>query len=336
MLPASRDLSRAHDELVIEVRLKRRERLDLHLLRALGWRSRTRIQRLIASGRVTVNDGAVKASQRVCGGDRIRVALDGGGEERLPGAIALPAPFWEDPYLVAVDKPPGRLVHPVGRAVGGTIVNEIHHRYRALNERGRRPVIPKLCHRLDRDTSGVLLIAKLDFVRRRLQEAFEEDRVEKEYWAVVEGRLAVPSFEVLLPIRATLDRSRAAGNRLARVDCAGKPAHTLIEWIATGPGFSLVRCRPRTGRQNQIRAHLAAAGHPILGDVGFGSDAEHWCSGPGGSLPFPGRALLHSAALRFPHPVWGIARTLRRSPPADFAPYLAASDLSCGKPSRSP
>ncbi len=323
MLPSNRDLSRPHDELTVDVRRKRRERLDLHLLRALGWSSRTRIQRLIASGRVRVNGGPAKPAQLVGGGDRIRIVIDGGGEELLPGATPLPEPLWEDPYLVAFDKPPGRLVHPVGRTVGGTVMNELHHRYRDANERGSRPIIPKLCHRLDRDTSGVLLVAKLDSVRRTLQEAFESERVEKEYLAVVEGAVAPERFEVRLPIRVALDRALLAGNRLARVDAGGKAACTRFERLRVGAGFSLVRCRPITGRQNQIRAHLAAAGHPILGDLGYGSDPERWRASHEGSIPFPARPLLHSASLRFPHPVWGSYRTIRAAPHRDFDSFLS-------------
>ena len=124
----------------------------------------------------------------------------------------------------------------------------------------------------------------------------------------------------LLRIVCDLKQTR---NRLARVRADGKPAHTIFERIARSGRWSLIRCRPVTGRQNQIRAHLAAAGYPILGDTGYGSDAERWrreVTDQGGPL-FPGRALLHSVRLRFPHPIWNLPQCVQAPPPADFSPY---------------
>ena len=130
-------------------------------------------------------------------------------------------------------------------------------------------------------------------------------------------------FEIDLPIAVRLDRerSRARGHRLSEVDPAGKRARTLVTCVAAGTGFSVLRCRPRTGRQNQIRAHLAAVGHPILGDIGYGSIPLGGDDAP----PFPERPLLHSAALNFPHPVWGTHHVLRAPPPADFRPFILSS-----------
>lgn len=327
MTPAGRDLSEALTEIVIEVRLRSRARLDLHLQQCLGWKSRSRIQRLIELGRVEVNGHRAKASQRVAEGDRIRVLVvdrptpEPAGEATAAWSI----PFWEDPYLLAVNKPPHCLVHPVGKTVSGTVMNELHARYRSCNRSGRRAVVPKLCHRLDRDTSGVLLVAKTDSARRQVQYAFEGDRVVKEYLAIVEGEPAETHFDVDLPVAVQLDRSRARGNRLATTAPDGKDSLTHFEVLGRLGGVSLIRCQPRTGRQNQIRVHLSAVGHPILGDTGYGSSEARWrsCTAAVSSVAFPERALLHSVSLDFPHPVWGTRTRLNALPPSDFESILA-------------
>lgn len=315
-LPTGRDLSQAHDRVEFRVRESSQERLDRYLLQRLGWKSRNKIQRLIRAGRVTINGETPKIARKIARGDVIRIALDGGGGEVDPGASPLDPPIWEDPYLVAVHKPPHRLVHPVGRTVSGTIINELHHRYRGSHTSGLRPVVPKLCHRLDRETSGLLLVAKCDLARRRLSDDFEHGRVRKTYLAVVEGE--TPNhFDVDVPILAHLDREREQNNRLARAHPDGKWAETGFERLATDGTLSLVRCFPRTGRQNQIRVHLAHAGHAIVGDVGYGSTFE----------TFPEaerRALLHSESLEFSHPIWRLPRTLRAPQPTDFEPFLTA------------
>ncbi|MGE3163702.1 MAG: RluA family pseudouridine synthase [Planctomycetota bacterium] len=332
MRPSGRDLSEKLTELVIEVRLRGRARLDLHLQQCLGWKSRARIQRLIELGRVDVNGQLAKASQRVTEGDRIRVAVVDGPDPTAPHSLPpdWSVPFWEDPYLLAINKPPHCLVHPVGRAVTGTVMNELHARYRSCNRAGQRPVVPKLCHRLDRETSGVLLVAKTDPARREVQRAFEDDRVRKEYLAIVEGEPATDRFDVDLPVAVRLDRGRSKGNRLATTAPDGRASLTHFEVLARLGGIALVRCRPRTGRQNQIRVHLAATGHPILGDTGYGSSAERWARGVGQAIatPFPGRALLHSVGLDFPHPIWGTRCQLNAPPPDDFGALIVAQGIT--------
>lgn len=310
-------------ELLFEVRLHQRQRLDVHLQQCLGWSSRTRIQRLIRLGAVLLNGGPARVASRVQAGDRILVRMVVTGTY-ADAPLPMPAPFWEDPYLLAVDKPAGRLVHPTGRTTRGTIIDELQDRYRALSTVGRRPVALHLCHRLDRETSGVLLVAKTELARRALQRAFEADAVRKEYLAVVEGHPEKGQFEVDLPVAVHLDRARDSGHRLARASPDGKPSLTYFTVLGQGPGYALVRCRPVTGRQNQIRVHLAAAGHPILGDVGFGADPQRFAE-QGGGTPYPARALLHSEHLLFPHPLWAVPVPLRATPPHDFLPFLPGS-----------
>ncbi|MEM7166048.1 MAG: RluA family pseudouridine synthase [Planctomycetota bacterium] len=319
--PEGRDLSTGPPpEFHIDVRLHARERFDLHLQRCLGWPSRTKVQRLIRLGGALLNGARARAASRVGDGDRITVRMIVEGTHRdADETTPLPPPFWEDPYLLAVNKPPGRLVHPTGRTTAGTIINEVHLRYAALTRCGTRPLAPRLCHRLDRDTSGVLLISKNELGRRSLQEAFERGEVRKEYLAVVEGTPEL-SFRIDLPVAVHLDRTRTKGNRLATIGDDGKPSVTLVERLHAAGDYSVVLCRPLTGRQNQIRVHLAAVGHRILGDVGYGSDAAQWQRRS--PIPFPGRPLLHSAQLRFQHPIWRTDTILRAAPAPDFGPFL--------------
>lgn len=325
MEPRGKDLSRDLTELEFEVRLHDRQRLDRYLQQCLGWKSRTKVQKLIELERVRVNGQVARSAHRLSDGDQIHVAMVQTGIQHDPSEEhPLEPPFWQDPYLLALNKPAHRLVHPTGRTLGGTVMNELHELYRGCNERGRRPVVPKLCHRLDRETSGVLLVAKTDPARRSLQAAFEEDRVRKEYLAIVEGE-APATFEIDVPIAVNLDRQVGRGNRLAVGAPDGKAAFTRFRRLACGAGYSVVACHPKTGRQNQIRVHLAHAGHPILGDVGYGSDPANWKPRDPGALPFPDRALLHNARLVVPHPIWLTKLDLRAEAPADMQLFVASA-----------
>lgn len=330
MLPSGRDLSRSFHQVELRVRRTTRTRLDRYLQDRLGWRSRTRVQKLLRLGRVEVNGEVGKPSTRVAVGDLLLVKLNPQGGELDEGAQPLGAPLWQDPWLMAVNKPAGRLVHPVGKTLSGTILNELHQRFRPINDSPGPVMTPRLCHRLDRETSGVLLIAKTIEARRRLQLSFENDEVKKSYVAVVEGEVEEPSFEVDIPVGAHLDRSLPRDNRLARASEDGKASLTRFHTLGRGPGYSIVLCHPITGRQNQIRIHLQSAGHPIVGDTGYGSSEEGFAA-VGGKLPpetaFPERALLHSWKLCFPHPIWRLPYLIEAPLPQDLERFLVASTV---------
>jgi len=323
-LPTGRDLSETVEELSLKVRSSLRERLDQYLLRKLGWSSRTKVQKLIGLGRVSVNDRPGKPALRLLRGDLVRIELLGETSRREVHAPLGP-PLWEDPFLFTISKPPGQLVHPTGKTISGTVIDELHLRYRVLNQRGTRPIVPRLCHRLDRDTSGLLLVAKTLELRRAMQMEFEADRVRKGYLAIVEGEIAAVTFEVDAPIVDAIDRRRQHSNRLSRLDEAGRPSLTRFRVLGRGMGFSVVHCQPVTGRQNQIRVHLASTGYPIIGDRGYGSDPTQVYLA--GGVSFPERALLHSYQLRFRHPVWGTERELRCEPHSDLRPFLKQADI---------
>lgn len=331
VLPSGRDLSRPPGSALFRVRQDVRIRLDIWLQERLGWKSRNKIQKLIQLERVQVNGQFVKASTKVSTGDEVEVFLDGNSAEdsRSP-AGGFPVLF-EDPWLVALDKPAGILVHPVGRTHSGTVVDGLHSDWQPLNDSCLRQATHRLCHRLDRETSGLLLVAKSVEARRRVQDSFEKDRVKKSYLAVVEGNPRENEFEIDAPVSAQLDQTRSQGHRLARADEEnGKASRTLFTTLGSRDGVSLVLCRPITGRQNQIRIHLQVAGHPILGDVGYGQSPES-LSDCGGKLPegipHPDRALLHSFQLVFPHPVWGTATHILCPPGGDMAQLIGALNL---------
>lgn len=329
VLTPGRDLSRPPGSASFPVRQDQRIRLDLWLQERLGWSSRNKIQKLISQQRVLLNGDLAKSSARVGSGDEIEVLLDSTTEDSEPPE-KLPV-ICEDPWIVAVDKPAGMLVHPVGRTHVGTVVDGLHRHWRVLNDRSIRQITPRLCHRLDRDTSGLLLLAKTVPARRHLQNSFEANRVQKSYIAIVEGIPDQDNFEIDAAVAAHLDRSKATDHRLARADDEqGKPSRTLFHLLGSRDGISILHCRPITGRQNQIRVHLQVAGLPILGDRGYGQ-TEQTLRDRGGILPqgvpHPERALLHSFQLRFPHPVWNLPQTLRCPPTGDIAHIIEAMDF---------
>ncbi len=329
VLTPGRDLSRPAGSVSFEVRQHQRIRLDLWLQQRLGWSSRSKIQKLIILQRVLLNGDLAKASAKVSSGDEIEVLLDSGVEDyEMPTKLPV---IIEDPWILAVDKPAGMLVHPVGRTHVGTVLDGLHRHWRKLNDCSLRNVTPRLCHRIDRDTSGLLLLAKTVRARRQLQDSFEANRVQKSYIAIVEGIPDHDRFEIDAGIAANLDRSRDTDHRLARADdMEGKPSRTLFRLLGSQHGISILHCRPITGRQNQIRVHLQVAGLPILGDRGYGQ-TELSLRDRGGVLPagipHPQRALLHSFQLRFPHPIWNLPQWLRCNPTGDLARIIEAMNL---------
>ena len=331
VLPSGRDLSRPPGSALFRVLQDVRICLDIWLQERLGWKSRSKIQKLIQMQRVRVNGQCVKASTKVSTGDEIEVLLDVDTPEEKPSRYrGLPILF-EDPWLVALNKPAGVLVHPVGRTHSGTVVDGLHSDWRQLNDISLRQATHRLCHRLDRETSGLLLLAKSVEARRRVQDSFEGNHVHKSYLAVVEGNPAEYEFEIDAPISAHLDQQRSQGNRLARADAQrGKASRTLFTTLGSRDGISLILCRPIPGRQNQIRVHLQVAGHPILGDSGYGQTADSLKESGGvlpEGVPFPERALLHSFQLAFPHPVWGTASHVLCPPGGEMARLIEALGL---------
>ncbi|GIW71392.1 MAG: pseudouridine synthase [Planctomycetota bacterium] len=324
------DFSQPPADLALEVHAPQDGwRLDRFLAAQLRWRSRTAAQRLIEQGRVLRNGAPErKPARRVAAGDRIVLRVEqqppaAPEQQQQQQAAEVPlVPLYEDPLLLVLDKPAGVICHPVGGKRRGTLIEALHRRYRHPDP--GRDRVPRLCHRLDKDTSGVLVVALAPGVRRRLQWLFEGHRVVKEYLALVEG-LWERDYEIVeLPIGP----SRGGPIRIAmEVRPDGLPARTVVcveERFAPAPGdrgYTLVRCSPVTGRQHQIRVHLAARGHPIVGDTMYGPAGLEFAGFPPGE-PVLRRHALHAWRLQMPHPLWDEELDLRAPLPADLQAAL--------------
>ena len=312
MIGRGRNLSEERSQLALVVRTGESQRLDNFLVNNLAWKSRSRLQNLIREGRVTVNGEKTKASRRV--------RLDDVVEIRLSKGLGLPDDYserkldiiYEDEWLVAVNKPPGMLVHPVGRHVYDTLINYLHHRYHSPASEGEE-IVPKLCHRLDRDTTGVVIVGKKTYVHREVQRQFEKRQVSKTYLALANGHFPPDHDEIDIPIGEGRCLQSALEHGVLR------KSRTLVTVLETYEDCSLLRCVPCTGRQNQIRVHLAALGHPIVGDERYDGDS------PGerpGRKSWPLRYLLHSESIRFWHPRLKQNLELRAPVPPDFQELL--------------
>ncbi len=285
------------------------DRLDLYIARHAPDLSRTQAQRLIGEGRVTVNGIPGKASVRVFAGDRIVIDVPPPEVSPLaPEAIPLRIVCEDDDVLV-VDKPAGLTVHPAPGHPEHTLVNAVLSHLPELPETGDR-LRPGIVHRLDRDTSGLIIVAKNARAHMNLSDQFRKRSVGKVYLALAEGRLE-PRDGV---IEAPVGRDRSHRERMAVVDEAhGRAARTGYHVLRYVDGYTLLEVKPETGRTHQIRVHLAAIGHPVAGDRVYGA------KGTG----FP-RQFLHAHRLAFNLPSDGRRVEFESPLPADPAAALAA------------
>ena len=277
------------------------ERLDVFLGAHVG--SRAAAQRLIDEGHVRV-DGEEKAKRYALrGGEAIEVEE----EPEAPAADVPDARFaiaWEDEHLLVVDKPAGVVVHPARGHAAGTLAQALEPLGAAGGPEGRKGIV----HRLDRDTSGLLVVARSEEVHAQLQAALRARRILREYLALVEGR---PSARTGT-IEAPLGRDRRVRTRMSTDTADGRAAVTHFETERVLEGYTLLRVRLETGRTHQIRAHLKAIGHPVAGDPEYGR---------AGLLGLP-RQFLHAERLAFDHPVTGEHVDVRSPLPEDLARVL--------------
>ncbi|HEY8584865.1 MAG TPA: RluA family pseudouridine synthase [Capillimicrobium sp.] len=281
------------------------QRLDHLLAEPLG--SRSRAQRLIDAGRVTVNGEARPKRHLLAPGDVVEVADDAPppAAEADPDAAAIELRIaYEDEALLVVDKPAGLVVHPAAGHWTGTLAQ-------ALAARGTAAERGGLVHRLDRDTSGLLLAAKDDITLRALQAELRERRVEREYLALVEGRPPARSGT----IDAAIGRDRRDRTRHSTDTDHPRAAVTHFEIAEALPRATLLRVRLETGRTHQIRVHLQAIGHPVVGDPDYGPPPAREAYGLT-------RQFLHAARLAFEHPETGERVELRSELPEDLAAAL--------------
>lgn len=284
------------------------KRLDALLHERLPEYSRSRLQSWIKELRITVNGKTEKkASFQVRGGETIAVDPAALPPLRAEAEDIPLTALYEDADCVAIDKPAGMVVHAGAGIHSGTLVNALLHRFRSLSEIGG-DLRPGIVHRLDRFTSGVLLVAKTDSAHLSLAHQFATRTVEKIYLTLVEGHLAGKG-RIVKPIsRDPRNRARMT----ARLE-TGRSALTEWEALELLPAYTFLRIRIGTGRTHQIRAHMAALGHPVAGDRLYGAQPSPW-----------NRYFLHAHRLSFNTPATG-ARVLVESPlPIDLTAWKAS------------
>lgn len=264
------------------------KRLDMFLTNELDGLSRTQIQRLIEEGNVLVNDTKSRANYRLHSGDRVECKVP----EPQPLEICaedIPLDIvYEDQDVLVVNKPQGLVVHPANGNYQGTLVNALMYHCHDLS--GINGVLrPGIVHRIDKDTSGLLLVAKNDLAHQSLAEQIKEHSVKREYLALVHGVMPEPGGIVEAPIgRDIKDRQK-----MAVVTKNSKDALTEYTVLERFNGYTLIECRLQTGRTHQIRVHMAYINHPVVGDPKYGLKRNN--------LGFPGQAL-HAMTIGFRHP----------------------------------
>jgi 23S rRNA pseudouridine1911/1915/1917 synthase len=297
--------------------------------------SRNRIQALIREGRVTVNGRAARASTALRAGDRVRVKLPEPRASALePEALPL-AIVHEDDAVIVVDKPAGLVVHPGAGNASGTLVHALLHRYpeiAGVGGEGR----PGIVHRLDKDTSGLLVVARTAAAHRVLVARLRDRQVRRRYVALVWGDVRPSEGRV----EGAIGRDPRQRKRMAVVRRGGKPAATRWKVRERFGLVTLLDVELESGRTHQIRVHLAHAGHPVVGDAVYGGRGKKLLSASPlqrslahallGALP---RQALHASELDFPHPTTGGEVRFRSPLPEDFARALEHVRLA-GRPPR--
>lgn len=350
LLPKDRDLSKPLEQVELVVRasdLRMRAeavevRLDRFLALHMPWRSRNSIQNLIAEGYVYVDFTTPdkprgvgelaperKSSRRLRDKSRVVVVVPEGLRiEITPSIEDELSTLYEDRDVLAVDKPPMLPVHPSGRHMGDSVIQRIHARYGA--DKLERSVRPRLCHRIDRETSGIVLIGLHPQAHAEVRRQFEAHEVEKEYLAIVQGHPTSDSGVCELPIGSA--RGSAIGLKMAcRID--GDEAKTAWRVVSRHRGCAVVLCRLYTGRQHQIRVHMESIGHPLIGDKLYGYGEEYFQRYNDGELTpddikkleLP-RQALHHHRLVFQQPTSGERVEVISPLATDMASFLSARD----------
>ena len=279
-------------------------RIDRYLASRLPDYSRTFLQKLVKEGAVLVNGRTVKSSYDIQKGDFISVRVPVLEESKIvPEDIPIDI-VYEDDYLMLINKPYDMVVHPAGRHHCGTVVNALAFHCQNLSQ-VNGPLKAGIVHRLDRDTSGIMLTIKSDAVHSQIAMQFEKRSVKKEYLAVVEGELMLDSDEISLPIaRHIIDSQKMA----VRHDI-GKEAVSIYEVVERFRGYTLVKVMPKTGRTHQIRVHMRAIGHPVVADFMYSSQESCYLSDllqkerEEGEVPIIDRQALHAHRIEFFHPI---------------------------------
>ena len=286
-------------------------RLDSWLAREETALSRARWQQLIKEGRVRVDGTACKPNTSLRGGECISYTLPPPDlTDLVPEDIPLDV-LYEDSFIIALNKPAGMVVHPAPGHSRGTLVHALLHHCQDLEGIGGE-LRPGIVHRLDKDTSGVILVAKTESTLNGLQDQFKQRKTEKTYEAIVAGIPHPSSGTINTPI----GRHPTHRKKMKADVKGGRSAVTHYETLKTLQGAAHLRIRIETGRTHQIRVHLASIGHPVLGDSVYGKKTT-----PSAKVQ-AGRHMLHAASIQFVHPESGAEMTLHAPLPPDFSTVL--------------
>jgi len=322
---SAHSVPREREKLRIVVPLKQsKERIDVYLTHQIQDASRSKIRQAIDEGLVLVNGRRVKPSHVVAPGEVIEITLPRPPRmDAQPENIPLDILF-EDDRLLIVNKPAGMVTHPAYGNYTGTLVNALLHHCKRLSEVNTE-LRPGIVHRLDKDTTGLMVVAKSDAAHHFLARQFSKRTIEREYWALVWGRFKQPTGT----IEASLGRSNRDRKKVT-VTVDGKHAVTEYEVIKEYEFLSLVCLKLKTGRTHQIRVHLAHVGHPVFGDPAYGGRSATW-GGPEGKkaqraqnlLKLISRQALHAKTIGFVHPLTKELTRFDSELPADMKEVLA-------------
>ncbi|MEI8372004.1 MAG: RluA family pseudouridine synthase [Planctomycetota bacterium] len=301
------------------------QRLDVLLSLHFQSYSRGHLRRMILAGGVQVDDHGGKPAYRVHVGQRVRVVLpEIPRQAPRPEDIPLEILF-EDEDLVVVNKPPGMVVHPARGHWSGTLVSALQFHFGPSLSSSGGPLRPGIVHRLDRDTSGAILVARHDQAHSRLALQFQSRSIEKEYFAIVVGKPEMDSD--IIDRSIAVHPTHREKMTTVRDDEEGRTAQTFYSVAERFRGFATVRAMPKTGRTHQIRVHLAYVGLPVLCDRAYGHRAEltrgELSGEPGDTTVILNRQALHARRLRFEHPRSGESMEIVAPLPADLEAVLS-------------
>ena len=304
-------------------------RLDRIVAKHCPQLSRTRVQELIAGGLILLNGKTAKDSRKVHAGDAIEVVPQPRPALRAE-AESIPLDIlYEDADVIAVNKPAGMTVHAGAGNSHGTLVNALLGRGQSLSESGD-PLRPGIVHRLDKETSGILLVAKNDFAHARLAEAFRERSIQKTYIALVQGVLKEERGRIELAIaRDPHRRTRMTAKRAALLHNA-REARTDWQVLARIDTTTLLEVQLHTGRTHQIRVHFSALRHPVVGDTLYGAAGQLHIGRT--TLPSLGRNFLHAAKIAFAQPRTGQLIRLTAPLAPELRAYLQKLAVAAGEP----
>lgn len=274
----------------------RAERLDT-FISSKSELSRSYIQKIIKHGLVLVNSRAEKASYKIKPGELIELTIPDEPEVTLIPEDILLDVVWEDEYIIVINKPPRMVVYPAAGHKRGTLLNALILKCKKLASAGA-PLRPGVVHRLDKDTSGLILFAKDNKTYLNLIKQFKERKVEKNYLALLYGNLKTDRGE----INAAIGRSDSDRKKMSIKTKKGKEAVTLFEVVKRFKPATLAKIRILTGRTHQIRVHFSASGHPVLGDSTYGK--KTFIKIAQKTINFS-RQMLHAYSLKLQHPVNG-------------------------------